>query len=64
MKVEEFREGCFRIVADSGKMIESKLKHYDEEMEQDVANIRGEVIYLGKNDSEENYEEVEKEEEV
>ncbi len=64
MKVEEFIKGCFRIVADKGKIIQSKATHYDEETEQEVVNVQGEVIYLGKNDSSENYEEVEKEEEV
>lgn len=62
MKIEEFVKGCFRIVADDGKIIQSKATHYDEEAKQEVADIQGEVIYLGKNDSEENYEEVEKEE--
>lgn len=64
MKVEEFIKGCFRIVADEGKIIRLKAMHYDEEMGQRVVDIRGEVIYLGKNDRVENYEEVEKEEEV
>lgn len=66
MKKEEFIEGCFRLVADDGYMIQSKATHYDEELKQDVADISGETIYLGKNDSEENYVAVEKtnEEEV
>ena len=63
MKVEEFIKGCFRIVADEGKILQSKASHFDEELGQDVADISGEVIYLGKNDKKENYEEVEKEEE-
>lgn len=64
MKVEEFRKGYFRIVADEGKVIQSKATHYDEERGKELADIVSETIYLGKNDSEENYEEVEKEEEV
>lgn len=62
MKVEEFIKGCFRIVADEGKMIQSKATHFDEELGQEVPDISGEVIYLGKNDRQENYVEVEKEE--
>ena len=61
MKKEEFIEGCFRIVADKGKIIQSKATHIDEESGQEVADISGETIYLGKNDSEENYIEVKKE---
>lgn len=63
MKVEEFIKGCFRIVADDGYIIQSKATHFDEELGQEVADISGEVIYLGKNDRQENYEEVEKGEE-
>lgn len=63
MKVEEFIKGCFRIVADRGKVIQSKATHFDEELEREVADISGEVIYLGKHDKEENYVEVEKGEE-
>lgn len=61
MKVEEFIKGCFRIVADEGKVIVSKATHFDEELGQEVPDISSEVIYLGKNDKQENYEEVEKE---
>ena len=60
MKVEEFIKGCFRIVADEGKILQSKASHFDEELGQEVPDISGEVIYLGKHDKEENYEEVEK----
>lgn len=62
MKVEEFIKGCFRIVADDGYIIQSKATHYEEESGQEVSDISGEVIYLGKNDRQENYVEVEKEE--
>ena len=61
MKKEEFIEGCFRIVAEEGKIIESKARHYDEELGEEVADIVSEVIYLGKNDASENYVEVKKE---
>lgn len=64
MRKEEFIEGCFRIVAEEGKIIESKARHYDEELGEEVADIVSEVIYLGKNDGADNYEEIEKEEEV
>ena len=63
MRREEFVKGCFRIVADEGKVIQSKAMHYDEESDQEVADVIGEIIYLGKNDSKENYIEGEKEEE-
>ena len=63
MKKEEFIKGCFRIVADEGKILQSKATHFDEELGQDVPNISGKVIYLGKNDKEENYVEVEEGEE-
>ena len=63
MKKEEFRESCFRLVANDGCIIQSKATHYDEESGQDVPDIQGEKIYLGKNDSEDNYVAVEKGEE-
>ena len=50
MKVEEFIKGCFRIVADDGYIIQSKATHYEEESGQEVSDISGEVIYLGKKD--------------
>lgn len=61
MKVVELKNKNIKLVADRGKMIQSKAMHYDEELGQDVADISGEVIYLGKNDRQENYVEVEKE---
>lgn len=64
MEIVELKNGNIKLVADGNKIIESKVKHYDEETEQEVADIRGETIYLGKNDKAENYEEVEKEEKV
>lgn len=63
MKVVELKNKNIKLVADRGKMIQSKAMHYDEELGQEVSDISGEVIYLGKNDRAENYEEVEKEEE-
>lgn len=63
MKKEEFQKGCFRLVADDGYIIQSKAVHHDEESGQDVPDISGEIIYLGKNDSEDNYVAVEKGEE-
>lgn len=62
MKVVELKNKNIKLVADRGKMIQSKAMHYDEELGQEVPGISGEVIYLGKNDRAENYEEVEKEE--
>ncbi len=63
MKVVELKNKNIKLVADRGKMIQSKAMHYDEELGQEVSDISGEVIYLGKNDRAENYEEVEKGEE-
>lgn len=63
MKVVELKNKNVKLVADEGKIIQSKATHIDEESGQEVANIKGEVIYLGKNDKQENYIEVEKEEE-
>lgn len=60
MKKEEFIKGCFKLVAEDGKIIQSKATHIDEETNKEVADISGEVIYLGKNDKQENYVEVEK----
>lgn len=61
MKKEEFIEGCFKLVADEGKIIQSKATHIDEETNKEVADISGETIYLGKNDKQENYIEVDEE---
>lgn len=60
MKVVELKNKNIKLVADRGKMIQSKAMHYDEELGQEVSDISGEVIYLGKNDRQENYVEVEK----
>lgn len=59
MKVEEFIKGCFRIVADEGKIIQSKATHFDEELQKEISDVSGKIIYLGKNDKVENYIEVE-----
>ena len=61
MKVVELKNKNIKLVADRGKIIQSKATHFDEELGQEVADISGEVIYLGKNDRQENYVEVEKE---
>ena len=63
MKVVELKNKNIKLVADEGKILESKATHFDEELGQEVADISGEVIYLGKHDRAENYEEVEKGEE-
>ncbi len=63
MDVIELKNGNIKLVAEEGKMIESRARHFDEETNKEVADILGEVIYLGKNDRQENYVEVEKEEE-
>lgn len=59
MKVEELKNGNIRLLASVGKMIQSKSTHYDEELQKDVPDVESTIIYLGKNDSIENYTEVE-----
>lgn len=56
MEVEEFVKGSFRLIAKEGYIIKSKATHYDEETGQEVPDIEGTLIYLGINDSVENYE--------
>lgn len=63
MEVVKLKNKNIMLVANEGKIIQSKATHFDEELGQEVADISGEVIYLGKHDKEENYEEVEKGEE-
>ena len=60
MEVVKLKNKNIMLVANEGKIIQSKATHFDEELGQEVADISGEVIYLGKHDKEENYEEVEK----
>jgi len=62
MKVIELESKNIKLVADESKIIKSKATHFDEELQKEVADISGEIIYLGKNDKAENYVEVEKEE--
>ena len=52
-----------KLVAEEGKIIVSRKTHYDEEQEKEVPDVSGKIVYLGKNDSEENYKEIEKSEE-
>ena len=59
MKVEKLENGNIRLLADEGKIIQSKSTYYDEELQKDVPNVESTIIYLGKNDSVENYIEVE-----
>lgn len=59
MKVEELKNGNIRLLASVGKIIQSKSTHYDEELQKDVPDVESTIVYLGKNDSIENYTEVE-----
>lgn len=52
-----------KLVANKGKIIVSKSKHYDEELKKEVPDVKGEIIFLGVDDNEENYEEIKKSEE-
>ena len=61
MKVEKLDNGNIRLLADEGKIIQSKKTHYDEELKKDVPNVESTLIYLGKNDEPENYIEIEEE---
>ena len=59
MRVEEVK--LRKLVAGDGKVLRSKATHFDEELKKEVADVEGTIIYLGKNDSEDNYEEVNEE---
>ena len=59
MKVEKLENGNIRLLADEGKIIQSKKTHYGEELQKAVPNVESTIVYLGKNDSEENYVEME-----
>ena len=59
MKVEEVKN--IKLIADEGKIIRSKKTHYDEETKKQVPDVEGKIVYLGKNDKAENYEEIEAE---
>ena len=63
MKIVKLENNNIKLVADEGKIIQSKATHIDEETNETVPDVQGPVIYLGKNDSEENYEEIESTEE-
>ena len=60
MKVIELKNKNVKLIAEEGCVIQSKATHVDEETNEIVPDIEGTVIYLGKNDREENYVEVEK----
>jgi len=60
MEVIELKNKNIKLVADENKVIQSRARHFDEEAGYDVPDVLGEIIYLGKNDVAENYEEIEK----
>lgn len=62
MKIIKLKNSRLKLEADKGKIIQSKSTHYDEELENDVPDIEGTIIYLGKHDSPDNYIEIELEE--
>lgn len=47
--------GNIKLVAEDGYIIQSKSMHLDKESGQDIADVSGKTIYLGKNDVVENY---------
>ena len=57
MKV--IRSKNIKLIADEGKIIQSLATHFDEELQKEVPDVEGTIIYLGKNDKPENYIEVE-----
>ena len=61
MKVIELENNNIKLVADENKIIQSKATHFDEELNTEVPDVEGTIVYLGKNDNAENYieEEVE-----
>lgn len=63
MEVVKLKNKNIMLVANEGKIIQSKATHFDEELQEDVADISGETIYLGIHNKAENYEEVQKGEE-
>lgn len=56
MEEEKLKSGKIKLVAKEGYIIKSKSTHYDEEKGQEVPDVEGTLIYLGINDSVENYE--------
>lgn len=58
MKIIELENNCLELLADEGKIIQSKKTHYDEELQQDIPDVESTIIYLGKNDEVENYIEI------
>lgn len=62
MELQETNVKLRKLTADEGKIIISKEKQTNEEG-QEVPLVKAKEIYLGKEDSEENYIEVEESEE-
>ena len=48
-----------KLIAEDGKIIRSKATH--EEDGKIIHDVQAKIVYLGKNDSVENYEEIEEE---
>jgi hypothetical protein len=48
-----------KLIAEEGKILVSKSTHYDEETKQEIPDIKSKIVYLGKNDTEDNYVEIE-----
>ena len=63
MQIIKLKNKNIKLGADEGLIIQSRAMNIDEESKEEVADISGETIYLGKNDKQENYIEVEKNEE-
>lgn len=61
MDIIELKNGNVKLVADFDSIIKSKAMHFDEELNENVPDVKGSVVYLGKNDDVENYVEMEKE---
>ena len=63
MKLEEEKVTLRKLTASEGKIIISKETQIDEETGEKNPVTKAKKIYLGKNDSEDNYEEIDESEE-
>lgn len=63
MKLEEEKVTLRKLTASEGKIIISKETQIDEETGEKNPVTKAKKIYLGKNDSEENYTEIDESEE-
>lgn len=58
MQIVKLKNNRIKLVAEEGKIIRSYSTIYDEELKKNIAEVEGNIIYLGKNDKIENYYEI------